>query len=92
MMKTINVVSLVAVGSISALLLCWSRHDPPKSGAPPTPLSTVSVATGIAGDSTAMPYGMCCQATATSNAEDCTANLKDDQTQAAHFAACASTD
>lgn len=91
-MKTINVVSLVAVGSISALLLCWSRHDPPKSGAPQTPLGAVFVVAGIAGDSTAVPHGMCCQATATSEADDCRANLKDDPAQAAHFANCAATD
>lgn len=77
-MKTINVVSLVAVGSITALLLCWSRHDPPKSEASQAPLSTVSFVDGIAGDTASMSHGTCCLAVTSSQAESCSGNRKND--------------
>lgn len=84
-MRTINVVSLVAVGSISALLLCWSRHDPPKSEAPHQTSSGMSVAV-IASDSTSMSHGTCCQEAANSLAEGCPANHKSDPAEVEHFA------
>lgn len=86
-MKTINVVSLVAVGSISVLLLCWTRHDPVKSGATHQESSSTSAAT-VAGDSTAMSYSMCCQAAASSQAEICPANRKIDPSESVQLAGC----
>lgn len=91
-MKTINVVSLVAVGSISALLLCWSRHSPGESVATPTESSSMTFADAVVGDSTAMWYDMCCQSAASSQAEICPVNLKDDPSESLEIAGCTAKD
>lgn len=91
-MKTINVVSLVAVGSISALLICWSRHDPAKSGASQKSSSGMSVAAEFAGDSTSISHGRCRQATANYLAEGCPANHENTPDKLEHFAGCTATE
>ena len=90
-MRTTNVVSLVAVGSISALLFCWSRHDPAKSGALHQSSSGLSVATEFAGDSTSIPPSTCCQ-TVNSQAESCPVDHENDLAKSEHLARCTVTE
>lgn len=81
-MKAINV-ALVAVGSISALLLCWNSHDPAKAHASQPAASVRAMAAEIDIDSTVATQAICCQASTAqaisvcANHTECSVGQKD---------------
>lgn len=72
-MKTVNVVSVVVLGSVSALLLCWSGHGPAETEGTPANCSVMTADAEIARDSVAIGNGPCCQSAPGSQMEYCAA-------------------
>lgn len=91
-MKTINVVALVALGSISVLLLCWSGHNSVAPTSSQVGLSRSAPVERLVDGGTAVePAGTCCLVTATDRVERSTPDRTGDSAWTKHSANCVVT-